>query len=420
MKTHQYWRVTALVVATSLALAACGGKDAAAGEQKQAAAAGQQRPAPTVGVVTMPQPENVQIEMDLPGRLEAVRSAPIVPQVTGIVKRRLFAEGSFVKAGQPMYQLDDSTYAANLESARASLLSAQASYAKASADVERYRPLVEADAISEQEWDAAVTAQRSAQAQIKSAEAAIRAAQVNVNHAHIVAPISGIVGQSLVTEGALVTANSTQMATINQTNPLYINIQQSASEWQKLRQQLASGQRKLSNALEVSVMLDDGSEYEHKGHLLFIDPTVDQKTGQITIRAEVPNPDFALMTGLYARVRLPLTTIENAFVVPQQAVTRGKADTVMVVNAKGGMEPRIVKIAGEKGTNWVINGGLQPGDKVIVEGLMIAAMSGSPVVQAKEWQPGSENAQAQAPAASAPAETVSAPVQAASSASAAQ
>ena len=420
--TIKPWRIAVLATATSLALAACGGKDGAAAQQQ---GAGKQMPAPTVSVLTV-HPENVLLEMDLPGRLEAVRSAPIIPQVSGIVKRRLFQEGDVVRAGQPLYQLDDASYVANLESARASLASAQAALAKANADVSRYQPLVSADAISKQEWDAALAAQRSAQAQVKSANAAIKAAQVNVNHAHITAPISGVIGQSLVTEGALVTANNTQMALITENDYLYVNIKQSASDMLKLRKQLASGDRVANESVEASVILEDGSEYPHKARLLFADSTVDESTGQFTIRAIVPNPEHILMNGLYVRVKLPLAGVTNAFVVPQQAVTRGQTDTVMVVNAQGGMEPRVVKVTGQKGTNWVISEGLKAGDKVIVDGTMIAgqmiARTGANKVQTKEWQPENAAAAQTAPnaasgAASAPAAMpASAPAETAASA----
>ena len=400
--TMQPWRIAVLAAATALALAACGGKEGEASQQ-QGTGAQKQMPAPMVSVVTV-QPENVLLEMDLPGRLEAVRSAPIIPQVSGIVKRRLFQEGDMVRAGQPLYQLDDASYAANLESARASLASAQAALAKANADVSRYQPLVSADAISKQEWDAALAAQRSAQAQVKSANAAIKAAQVNVNHAHITAPISGVIGQSLVTEGALVTANNTQMALITETDYLYVNIKQSASDMLKLRKQLAVGDRVANENVEASVMLEDGTEYPHKARLLFADSTVDESTGQFTIRAIVPNPGRILMNGLYVRVKLPLAGVTNAFVVPQQAVTRGQADTVLVVNAQGGMEPRVVTIAGQQGGDWIVTDGLKDGDKVIVEGIMLAGMSGSPKVQTREWTPGGGAAQPGAAAGAAPAE----------------
>lgn len=418
MKTGKTWRIAALAVATSLALSACDYFSDKAEEKQQISI-------PTVSVITV-QPQNVLLEIDLPGRLEAVRSAPIIPQVSGIVKRRLFEEGTVVRAGQPLYQLDDASYVASLESARASLLSAQAALAKADADVARYRPLVEADAISKQEWDAALQSQRAAQASVKSSQAAIKSAQVNVNHAYITAPIDGVIGESLVTEGALVNANSTVMATIRQNNMLYVNIKQSASDMLKLRQQLISGERVLNESIEVEIELEDGTPYQHKGRLLFADSSVDEATGQVTIRAVVPNPEMALMSGLYVRVKLPLAGVLNAFVVPQQAVTRGKQDIVMVVNAQGGMEPRPVKITGQKGNNWVISEGLKAGDKVIVEGIMIAGMTGAKQVQTKEWQP--ENAApstpvmpVQAASETAPSASASEPKdQAASSASAAQ
>lgn len=409
MNNPKTWRLAALAVATSLALTACGNKDQAAQQQ---AAAGQERPAPVVSVVTV-QPENVLLENDLPGRLEALKTAVITPQVSGVVKRRLFEEGTFVRAGQPLYQLDDASYAASLESARASLLSAEAALAKADADVARYRPLVAADAISKQEWDAALASQRSAQASVKSAQAAIRSAQVNINHAHITAPISGMIGESLVTEGALVVANSTQMATIRQNDVLYVNIKMSATDLLKLRQQLVSGERVMNDGIDVGIELEDGTLYAHKGRLMFVDTSVDESTGQVSVRAAVPNPEQMLMSGMYVRVKLPLAGVLNAFVVPQQAVTRGQTDTVLVVNAQGGMEPRVVKITGQKGNNWVISEGLQAGDKVIVDGTMIAGMMGAKQVQTKEWQP--ENAQVAAPQGTASAPTAAASaVQAAS------
>ena len=295
-------RLTVLALLLPLALAACPNKNEE--RQKQIAEKTAQLQ-PEVSVLTV-KAEDVLLETVLGGRLEAVRTAYIVPQVSGIVKRRLFEEGSFVKAGQPLYQLDDAAYRANLESARASLLSAQAALAKANADVSRYQPLVQADAISRQEWDAALTAKRSAEAQVKSAQAAINAAQVNVNHAYITAPIAGIIGESKVSEGALVTANSTQMALIQQNDPMYLNIQQSANDMLKLRQQLSSGERVLNEAIEVGVEFEDGSEYPHKGRLLFTNTTVDESTGQVNLRAVIPNPNLILMSGLYVRVKLPV------------------------------------------------------------------------------------------------------------------
>lgn len=384
MKLHSTKRMAVIAVATLLALAAC--NNSAQSEAQQKAAAARAAHVPTVNVVTV-QPQNVLLEYDLPGRLEAVKSATIVPQVSGIVQRRLFEEGTMVRAGQPLYQLDDATYTASLESARASLLSAQAAAAKADADLARYRPLMAADAISKQEYDAAVLAKRSAEAQIKAAQASIRAAQVNVNRARIVSPITGFIGQSLVTEGALVTANSTQMATVKQTDVLYVNIQQSSAEILQLHRQLLSQERVRNDGIQVGILLEDGSEYEHKGQLLFIDSSVDEATGQVMVRAAVPNPEQLLRSGMYVRVKLPLAGVLNAFVVPQQSVTRGEKDTVMVVTPEGKMEPRVVKVTGQKDGDWVITEGLKAGDKVIVDGTMIAAMSGAQKVQPKEWQP---------------------------------
>lgn len=418
-RSFHSWRLAALVASTALAISACGGDKAAQAQQKSAEAV-----KPTVGVITV-QPENVLLENNLPGRLEAVRSAPIVPQVSGIVKRRLFKEGSYVKAGQPLYQLEDASYMASLASARASLLSAQAQAAKATADMARYRPLVEADAISQQEWDAAVAAKRAADAAVQSSEAAIRSAQVNINHARITAPISGFIGESKVTEGALVSAGTTQMALIQQTDPMYVNITMSANDMMKLRQQLVSKERVLNPSIEVGIVLEDGTEYPYKGRMLFVDPTVDETTGQITVRVEVPNPDLILMSGLYVRVKLPLAGVLNAFVVPQQAVTRGTPDVVMVVTPEGKIEPRPVKITGQKGSNWVVTEGLNAGDKVIVEGLMIAGMTGAETVQTKEWTPSvADKASASQPAThieaasvASQAESASSPIDAASSAS---
>ena len=407
MKLHSTKRMAVIAAATLLALAAC--NNSAQSEAQQKAAAARAAHVPTVNVVTV-QPQNVLLEYDLPGRLEAVKSATIVPQVSGIVQRRLFEEGTMVRAGQPLYQLDDATYTASLESARASLLSAQAAAAKADADLARYRPLMEADAISKQEYDAAVLAKRSAEAQIKAAQASIRAAQVNVNRARIVSPITGFIGQSLVTEGALVTANSTQMATVKQTDVLYVNIQQSSAEILQLHRQLLSQERVRNEGIQVGILLEDGSEYEHKGQLLFIDSSVDEATGQVMVRAAVPNPEQLLRSGMYVRVKLPLAGVLNAFVVPQQSVTRGDKDTVMVVTPEGKMEPRVVKVTGQKGSDWVITEGLKAGDKVIVDGTMIAAMSGAQKVQPKEWQPANKQpaSSAAAPSASVPATNVQA------------
>ena len=389
-------RLSALAVAAALALAACGGS----GQQQQ----GGEAPLPVVGVMTV-QAQDITISTELPGRLESHRSAEVRAQVNGVIQRRLFQEGSYVQAGQALYQLENATYAAGLESARAQLTSAQAALAKANADLARYRPLVEADAISKLEYDAAVAAKRSAEASVSAARAAIRSAQVSVNHARITAPISGYIGRSSVSEGNLVTAGSTTaLAVIQQTNPMYVNVTQSATEAMKLRRDIAEGKMSAVNgAVEVDILLEDGSTYPQKGRLLFADPTVDETTGQVSLRVEVPNDDNILLPGLYVRVSLPQAQILQGFEVPQQAVTRGQTDTVLVVNAEGAMQPKPVTIAGQHGGNWIISSGLQNGDKVIVNGTMVAGMMGAQKVQPQEVG-------ASAPAAAAPAAAeVSAP-----------
>lgn len=385
-------RAAALAASVALALSSCGKADEAAqGGQP----AGREAPAPVVGVVTV-HPQTVALTVELPGRLESLRTADVRAQVGGIIQKRLFQEGSYVRAGQPLYQIDSSTYEASLESARAQLATAQATLAKADADLARYKPLVAADAISKQEYDAAVTAKRSAEAGVKAAQAAIKSAGINLNRSRITAPISGFIGQSKVSEGTLLNAgDATVLATIRQTNPMYVNVTQSASEVMKLRRQIAEGKLLAADgAIAVGIKFDDGTVYPEKGRLLFADPTVDESTGQITLRAAVPNDQNILMPGLYVRVLMDQVAVDNAFVVPQQAVTRGTKDTVMIVNAQGGMEPREVTVAQQQGANWIVTSGLKDGDKVVVEGISIAGITGAKKVTPKEWMPSESQAAA--------------------------
>lgn len=385
-------RAAALAASVALALSSCGkGGDAAQGGQP----AGREAPAPVVGVVTV-YPQTVALTVELPGRLESLRTADVRAQVGGIIQKRLFQEGSYVRAGQPLYQIDSSTYEAGLESARAQLATAQATLAKADADLARYKPLVAAEAVSRQEYDAAVTAKRSAEAGVKAAQAAIKSAGINLNRSRITAPISGFIGQSKVSEGTLLNAgDTTVLATIRQTNPMYVNVTQSASEVMKLRQQVAEGKLLAADgAIAVGIKFDDGTVYPEKGRLLFADPTVNESTGQITLRAAVPNDQNILMPGLYVRVLMDQVAVDNAFIVPQQAVTRGAKDTVMIVNAQGGMEPREVTVAQQQGANWIVTSGLKDGDKVVVEGISIAGMTGAKKVTPKEWMPSESQASA--------------------------
>ncbi|MEI8159336.1 MAG: efflux RND transporter periplasmic adaptor subunit, partial [Burkholderiales bacterium] len=272
-------------------LAACGAKDAAPGAGAGGAPAGP--PPATVGVVTVAN-EVVALQTELPGRVSPVRVAQVRARVNGVVLQRLFREGSEVKAGQLLYQIDPAPYRAAFDSAQASLAKAQANLAQATAQVERYKPLVEANAISKQEFTTLVTAEKQAQADVATAKAAVQTAQINLDYAAVTAPISGRIGQALVTEGALVSAaEATQLAVIQQTGTVYVNFTQSSTDVLRLRKAIATKQLRSAGdgSLAVRVVLEDGSELPRPGKLLFTDLTVDATSGQITLRAEVPNPD---------------------------------------------------------------------------------------------------------------------------------
>lgn len=384
-----------IALAATLALAACGKKDAAP------AGAGGPPPAPQVGVVTV-QPGDIGLVTELPGRLEASRIAEVRARAAGILQKRLFAEGSDVKAGQKLFLIDSAPYEATLAQAQASVAQAEASLAQNRALAERYRPLVAVNAISKQEYDNAVAAQKTAEANVAAAKAAVTTARINLGYATVTAPISGRIGRALVTEGALVGQGTpTELAVIQQIDPLYINFTQSASEALKLRAAMASGKYKKAgaNAANVSVVLEDGSVHKQPGRLLFTDLTVDATSGQVTLRAEVPNPDRSLLPGLYVRVRLEQAQVDNGVLLPQQAVTRtGTADTVMVVGEGGRVSPRPVKLGPAQGTNWVVLDGLKAGEQVMVDGFqkLPRAKPGDPmVVQPVPWQ---ANGAAKAPA----------------------
>ncbi len=353
------------VLALAVVLSACG-KPAA-----PAAAAGGGRPAPEVGVVTVA-PGDVGLVTELPGRLEASRVAQVRARAAGILQERLFREGSDVKAGQQLYRIDAAPYAAALQSAQAGLARSQANLTQATALAERYAPLVKENAISQQEYASAVAAQKQAEADVAAGRASVQTANITLGYARVTAPISGRIGRSLVTEGALVgQGEATQLAVIQQINPMYVNFTQSASEVYRLRKAMESGQLKGAGAqaAAVRVVMEDGSVYEQPGRLLFSDLTVDSTTGQVTLRAEVPNPKGALLPGLYVRVRLEQATASNAITLPQQAVTRSaQGDSVLLVDAEGKVGPRPVKVGGQQNGQWVILDGLKSGEQVIVDG----------------------------------------------------
>jgi membrane fusion protein (multidrug efflux system) len=358
-------------------------------------------PAPEVGVITTKfQP--VALQTELPARVDAFRVAQVRARVNGVVLKRLFTEGSEVKQGQSLFQIDPEPYQAQVNSARAAVGKAEASVASATAQAERFKPLVAAEAISKQEYTNAVAAQKQAESDVAAAKAALRIAQLNFDYANVYAPISGRIGRAMVTEGALVSATeATQLATVQQLDKVYLNITESAADLQRLRRQ--AGDKNIASGLPVSVVLDDGSTLPRQGRLLFSDVTVDPTTGQVTLRAEMANPDRALLPGQYVRVRLAQAELPNGILVPQQAVTRGGAqgDSVMVVGADHKPAPRVVKVASQQGSDWVVTDGLKAGEQVMVDGFQKVAMMppGTPV-KPVPWTAPTAPAPAAAPAAS--------------------
>jgi membrane fusion protein (multidrug efflux system) len=387
---------SALTLTLTMLLAACGQSAPPAG----AGGPSGMPPPAEVGVVTV-KVGDVGLVTELPGRLEASRVAQVRARAAGIVQKRLFAEGSSVREGQALFQIDASPYQATLASAQASVAKAEANVMQAGAQADRYKPLIDAKAISQQDFVNAQAAQKLAEADLAAARAAVQIARINLGYAAITAPISGRIGRALVTEGALVgQGEATPMAVIQQTDPMYINFTQSASEVMQLRRAMDAGQLKRAGAqaASVRVVLEDGTEYAKSGKLLFSDLTVDATSGQITLRAEVPNPTGTLLPGLFVRVRLEQAQASNAITLPQQAVTRTpQGDSVMVVGADGKVAPRPVKVGNQQRGQWVILDGLQNGDQVMVDGFQ--KLRGGAPVKPVPWQaPGS-----------APAKTASAP-----------
>ena len=406
MKWFSVTLPAALPVVFSVALlSACG-----QGDPKAAAAGAPAMPPAQVGVITV-QAQDVPLITELPGRLEALRVAQVRARVAGILQKRQFTEGSDVKAGQPLFQIDPATYQASLDSALASQARAEASLAQATALVQRYEPLQAAKAISPQEFLSAQVAQRAAQADVASAKAAAQNARINLGYASVTAPISGRIGRALVTEGALVgQGDATQLAVIQQVHPLYVNFTQSANEVLKLRQALQSGAIKKAgaDAAVVRIVLDDGREYPLSGKLLFSDLSVDTTSGQVSLRAELPNPQGLLLPGMYVRVRLEQAQVGDGMLLPQQAVTRSAtADTVMVVGQDGIVTPRPVKLGGAKGNQWVVLGGLKAGEQVMVDGFQ-KMMNPKAPVKAVPWQPQPEGSGLGAPSAAPAASAASA------------
>jgi membrane fusion protein, multidrug efflux system len=338
-------------------------------------------PPPEVDViVVLPQPVSNVVE--LPGRVAAIRTAEVRARVDGIVERRLFEEGSDVRAGQALFRIDPRERRADYEAAFATLQRNQAAAANAAQVVARYRPLVAEQAISKQEYDAAIAQQRSSQADVANARAQADRARLALSYTNVTAPISGRVSRAEVTEGALVSAGSATLLTkIEQLNSVYVNFGQSSSDVIALRRDIASG--KLDSPglgrVRVKLILEDGTDYGPEGVLDFADVAIDQETGTVSLRAQVPNPGLVLLSGQFVRAKIESGIIADGIMVPQRAVTvSDRGATVMVVGAKNMAMQRPIKLGALSGKNWIVLGGLKAGDRVIVNGLQ-KVRPGAPV-----------------------------------------
>lgn len=358
------------ILAVSILLSGCGKKKSAPPPSGP----------PEVGIVVV-KPEKVSLTTELSGRTTPQLVAEVRPQVGGIILKRLFTEGSDVKAGQVLYQIEPATYQAAFASAKASQARAEANLNSVRLKAERYRDLVGIKAVSQQDNDDAQAMFKQAEADVASTKAAVEIARINLAYTRITAPISGRIGRSTVTSGALVTASQpTALATIQQLDSMYVDVTQSTSDLLKLKQNLANGVLKKSSSAPVKLLLEDGSPYPLTGTLKFSEVTVDQSTGSVTLRAVFPNPKQALLPGMFVRAVLVEGINENAILIPQRGVTRNpKGDAmVMTVGAEEKVEPRPIKVVRTVGDNWLVSDGLKAGDRVILEGLQ-KARPGTPV-----------------------------------------
>jgi membrane fusion protein (multidrug efflux system) len=361
------------VLITGLMFIGCGKKQP--GGQSQIAA-------PEVAVITL-QPERAMLTTELPGRTSAYLIAEVRPQVSGIIQERLFIEGSDVEAGDVLYQIDPAVYQANYDSANAALARAEANLIPIRLKAERYADLVKINAVSQQEYDDASAALKQAEADVEANKAAVETARINLAYTKVTAPISGRIGRSSVTVGALVTANQpAALATIQQLSPIYVDVTQSSAEMLRLKQSIASSLLKSNEASHANVrlFLEDGSLYPLTGTLEFSEAMVDQSTGSVTLRAIFPNPKHTLLPGMFVRAILDEGVNEHAILVPQRGVTRNPAGDamVMVVGSEEKVEPRVIKVLRNVGENWLVSEGLKAGDRVILEGLQ-KARPGTPV-----------------------------------------
>ncbi|MCT4701701.1 multidrug efflux RND transporter periplasmic adaptor subunit AcrA [Enterobacteriaceae bacterium H20N1] len=369
-----------LMLSGSLALTGCNDK-----ETQQSAPQ-----APEVGVVTL-KSAPLQITTELPGRTSAYRIAEVRPQVSGIILKRNFEEGSEIKAGVSLYQIDPATYQAAYDSAKGDLAKAQASANIAQVTLKRYQKLLGTKYISQQDYDTALADSQQANAAVVAAKAAVETARINLAYTKVTSPISGRIGKSSVTEGALVTSGQTNaLSTVQQLDPIYVDVTQSSNDFLRLKQELAEGKLKQENGkAKVQLVTNDGLTYSQEGSLEFSDVTVDQTTGSITLRAIFPNPDKTLLPGMFVRAKLEEGVNPNALLVPQQGITRtprGDA-SAMVVGKDDKVEVRQLKTSQAIGDKWLVTDGLQTGDRVIVTGLQKV----KPGVQVKAQEIAAEN-----------------------------
>jgi membrane fusion protein (multidrug efflux system) len=385
MRMAKLWApaLTACALATSIALVGCS-KDP---KDAQQAGASQQMPPTEVGVIVA-QPQNVEQSVELSGRTTAFEISEVRPQTSGIILKRLFAEGSYVREGQALYELDSRTNRATFDNAKAALLQQEANLSTLRTKLNRYQQLVSSNAVAKQDYDDLVGQVNVAEAQVAAARAQVKNAEVDLGYSTIRSPISGQTNRSTVTAGALVTANQTEpLVTIQRLDPIYVDINQSSSELLRLRQQLSKGSLDSSNNTRVKLKLEDGSDYPIEGRLAFSDASVNPDTGTVTIRAVFPNPNHLLLPGMFANAQIVQGVIPNAMLVPQIAVTRtptGQA-MAMIVNDKGVVEPRQITTVGIQGQDWIVTEGLKTGEKVIVDG--IAKVKAEQKVVAKPYQP---------------------------------
>lgn len=359
-----FFTLVGLTALTSLLLTACGPKDTGPARQMP------QGPVEVETVTVKHQP--VTLTRDLTGRTRAFLIAEVRPQVSGIIEERLFTEGALVKEDQPLYQLDNAIYLAEVNSAKASLQRAQASLNSAKRNAKRAESLRKTGAISQQAYDDAITGLEEAEASLAVAQATLASRQVNLDNARITAPITGKISISEVTRGALVTANQAQpLTTIQQLDPIYVDVTQSSTEWLRLQRQLETGALKLSDDLSVQLTLEDGSSYSHKGKMTLADVSVNETTGSFVLRIEVPNPEQRLLPGMYVRAQINLGKREQGLLVPQRAVARDlRGNTfVMLVNKNNEIENRPLVVNQALGNQWLVDSGLAAGDTVVVAGL---------------------------------------------------